>query len=36
MNAFNPCAPNHASRTCDDYKPFYGTSSETGARTLRK
>ncbi len=22
VNAFNPCAPNHASRTCDDYKPF--------------
>jgi IPT/TIG domain len=22
VNAFNPCAPNQASRTCDDYKPF--------------
>ena len=22
VNAFNPCAPNPASRTCDDYKPF--------------
>src|SRR5215213_6864886 len=22
VNAFNPCAPNNASRTCDDYKPF--------------
>ena len=22
VNAFNPCAPDPASRTCDDYKPF--------------
>ena len=22
INAFNPCAPNPNSRTCQDYKPF--------------
>jgi hypothetical protein len=22
VNAFNPCAPNPASRTCSDWKPF--------------